>query len=197
MARSRKDQTVVWILPDERGVLLLEDARAPKRLQKFLKTEPFNIRINTAFSQVVRNCAASTARRPDTWINDAIIESYMELHFMGVAHSVECWRDGQLVGGLYGVQIGAAFCGESMFSRVDNASKAAFVHLIARLKLGGFHFVDAQFTNTHLEQFGLISLPNEDYQKLLAKALNEKANFFAAPVQLSTMRVLQLMTQTS
>ncbi len=197
MARSRNEAGVVWILPDERGVLPLDGAGAPKKLRRFLKKDPFEIRINTVFSEVIRACADETPARPDTWINDAIIEAYTELHFMGLAHTVECWRDGNLVGGLYGVQIGAAFCGESMFSRETNASKIAFLHLIARLKLGGFHFVDAQFTNEHLEQFGLISVPDSVYQRMLAKALREEADFLTAPDQLSAKTVLQLITQTS
>ncbi|NOX82695.1 MAG: leucyl/phenylalanyl-tRNA--protein transferase [Alphaproteobacteria bacterium] len=197
MARSREDEGVVWVLPDERGVLPLDGAGAPRRLMRFLKTAPFEIRINTAFLEVVTACAAATPSRPDTWINDAIIETYTELHFMGRAHSVECWRDGKLAGGLYGVEMGAAFCGESMFTRETDASKIAFVYLIARLKLGGFDFIDAQFTNEHLEQFGLIGVPDSVYQRMLAKALSSQADFFAAPDQLSASRVAQLITQTS
>lgn len=197
MARSRGDASVVWVRPEERGVLPLPRARAPRRLKRFIKTEPFEIRVDTAFAQVINACAAETPARPDTWINDAIIEAYSELHFQGLAHSVECWRDGELVGGLYGVALGAAFCGESMFSRARDASKVAFVHLIARLKAGGFHFIDAQFTNEHLEQFGLLSVPDADYQAMLGKALVAEADFFAAPDQFSTGFVLQSITQTS
>ena len=197
MARSRDDAQVVWVLPDERGVIPLDVARAPARLKRFFKTEPFEIRINTAFTDVISACAEETPARPDTWINDAIIEAYCELHHLGRAHSVECWKDGELVGGLYGVVLGAAFCGESMFSRVTNASKVAMLHLMARLKIGGFHFIDAQFTNDHLNQFGLVAMDDEDYQFLLAKAVGSDADFFAAPDQLSTTRVLQSITQTS
>lgn len=197
MARSRDDETIVWVLPDERGVIPLSKARSPRKLIKRLKTNPFDVRINTAFAEVIEACAQSTKVRPDTWINDTIIEAYTELHFKGLAHSIECWRDGQLVGGLYGVMLGAAFCGESMFSRETDASKIALLHLIARLKIGGFHFIDAQFVNEHLVQFGLIEMPDEDYQKILAPALVSEADFFAAPDQLSTTRVVQLITQTS
>ncbi len=197
MARSRTDDGVVWILPDERGVLPLDGAAAPRRLMRFLKSSPFEIRINTAFLEVISACAEATPSRPDTWINDAIIETYTELHFMGRAHSVECWREGKLAGGLYGVEMGAAFCGESMFTRETDASKIAFVYLIARLKLGGFDFIDAQFTNEHLEQFGLVGVPDSVYQRMLAKALSSQADFFAAPDQLSASRVVQLITQTS
>ncbi len=197
MARSRDADEVVWVLPDERGVLMLDDARAPKRLLRHLKTDPFEIRINTAFAKVIAACAEATARRPDTWINDAIIEAYTELHFEGRAHSVECWRGDMLVGGLYGIALGAAFCGESMFSHETNASKVALLHLVARLKIGGFHFVDAQFFNEHLVQFGQVAMPDADYQIVLEKALHSNADFFSAPDQLATTRVVQSITHTS
>ena len=197
MARARDDATAVWVLPDERGIIPLDAARAPKRLLRVLKTEPFEIRINTAFPAVIDACAEATKARPETWINDAIIEAYTELHFQGRAHSIECWKDGKLAGGLYGVVLGAAFCGESMFSRATNASKIAMLHLIARLKIGGFHFIDAQFYNEHLTQFGFIGMANDDYQVILETALDAEADFFAAGDQLSTARVLQSITQTS
>lgn len=197
MARAREDATVVWVLPEERGLINLSDARAPKRLLRFVKSDPFEIRINAAFPDVIAACADETKSRPDTWINDAIVEAYCELHYRGLVHSVECWREGALVGGLYGLVLGGAFCGESMFSRERDASKVAMVHLISRLKLGGFHFIDAQFYNEHLEQFGLIGVPNDDYQVQLKAALNAEADFFAAPDQLSAARVVQLITQTS
>ena len=177
MARSREDASVVWVLPDERGVIPLDAARIPKKLARFSKTNPFEIRIDTAFAEVINACAEATKARPDTWINDAIIEAYTELHFQGRAHSVECWRDGKLVGGLYGVVMGAAFCGESMFSRETNASKIALLHLIFRLKNAGFDFIDAQFYNEHLAQFGLIGLPDAEYQQALQKALRIKRSF--------------------
>jgi leucyl/phenylalanyl-tRNA--protein transferase len=197
MARSRDAADVVWVLPKERGLILLDEARAPRRLKRFLKTEPFEIRINTAFAEVINACADETPARPDTWINDAIIETYSELHYLGRAHSVECWRDGKLAGGLYGVALGAAFCGESMFSRETDASKIAMLYLIARLKAGGFHFIDAQFFNEHLIQFGLKGVPDAQYQKLLKRALVTEADFFKGPDQFSTTRVLQSITQTS
>ncbi|WP_411820712.1 leucyl/phenylalanyl-tRNA--protein transferase [Hyphococcus formosus] len=197
MARSRDDNQTVWILPDERGVIPLDDFHIPKRLLRFVKKDPFEIRINTAFDQVINACAETTKARPDTWINDAIIEAYTELHFQGLAHSVECWDNDKLVGGLYGVSLGAAFCGESMFSRATNASKVAMVHLIGRLIVGGFDFIDAQFYNDHLTQFGLIGMVDKDYQVILRDALMQDADFFAAPDQFSTSLVLQSITQTS
>lgn len=201
MARSREDEQAVWVLPEERGLIPLDAARAPRRLKRFLKTAPFEVRIDTAFPDVIAACAEATPARDDTWINDAIIEAYTELHYRGIVHSVECWRDGALAGGLYGVALGAAFCGESMFSRADNASKIAMLHLIARLKIGGFHFIDAQFFNEHLVQFGLIAMANARYQGFLKKALGADADFFAAggpgADQLDAMRVVQSITQTS
>lgn len=197
MARSREDDDVVWVLPDERGVIDLNDARAPKRLLQTVKQDVFSITVNTAFADVVDGCAEATNARPDTWINDTIIESYNDLHRLGHAHSIECWRDGKLAGGLYGVALGAAFCGESMFSRERDASKVVMVHLMARLKLGGYHFLDAQFFNEHLVQFGLKGIPNDDYQIMLKKAVGAKADYMAAGDQLSTTRVLQSITQTS
>ncbi len=197
MARARDDINVVWVLPDERGIIPIGAMHVPKKLARFLRTEPFEIRINTAFAEVISACAEATKARPDTWINDAIIEAYSELHFQGHAHTVECWREEKLVGGLYGVVLGAAFCGESMFSRETGASKIAMLHLMARLKLGGFQFIDAQFFNDHLTQFGLVGMNDADYQILLNEALDADANFFAAPNQLDASLVLQSITQTS
>lgn len=201
MARSRDDEQAVWVLPEERGVIPLAAARAPRRLKKFLKTRPFEVRIDTAFADVIAACAEQRPARADTWINDPIIEAYTELHYQGLAHSVECWRDGALVGGLYGVALNGAFCGESMFSRADNASKIAMLHLMARLIVGGFHFIDAQFFNEHLVQFGLVSMTDAEYQQILRIALSARADFFAAGPpgadQLDATRVLQSITQTS
>ena len=197
MARARTDADVVWVLPDERGILMLDKARASRRLKRTLKSHPFEIRINTDFRGVIHGCAEATAARADTWINDAIVEAYCELHYEGLAHSVECWRDGRLVGGLYGIVIGAAFCGESMFSRERDASKIAFLYLVHRLKQGGFDFIDAQFYNEHLAQFGLESMDDEDYQVLLRRALRKQTNFFAVEDQPATVSVLQSITQTS
>jgi len=197
MARAREDENVVWVLPEERGVIPLGAAHIPRRLMRTVKVAPFEVRINTAFPAVIAACADETPTRTDTWINDAIVEAYTELYFRGLAHSVECWRGETLVGGLYGLTLGAAFCGESMFSRERDASKVAMAHLIARLKLGGFDFIDAQFYNEHLEQFGLIGIPNETYQEQLKAALVKEADFFAAGNQPSTARVVQSITQTS
>lgn len=197
MGRRRDDPRVVWVLPDVRGVLLLEKARAPKKLKRFIAREPFDVRIDAAFSEVVRACAAPGKGREETWINDPIEEVYCELHRLGYAHSVECWREGRLVGGLYGVAIGGVFCGESMFSREENASKVAMAYLIARLKAGGFRVLDTQFPTTHLAQFGVEEMPNEDYLAVLAECIALDADFLAAPAHSSTTSVLQSITQTS
>ncbi len=197
MAQHREDAHAVWVLPDDRGVLPLEDARAPKKLLRLLKREPFEVRINTCFSDVIAACAAAAPGRRETWINDAIIDVYTILHELGVVHTVECFRDGRLVGGLYGVALGGVFCGESMFSREDNASKIALLYLIARLKIGGFAVLDTQFFSAHLAQFGVKEMPNADYQTLLAAHLNDPADFLKAGPYLSAGTVLQSITQTS
>lgn len=197
MGRRRDDPKVVWVLPDIRGVLLLDKATAPKKLRKLIAAEPFAVRVNTAFNDVINACAAPAKGREETWINDPIDEVYRELHRRHYAHSVECFKDGVLVGGLYGVAIGGVFCGESMFSRADNASKVALAYLIARLKLGGFILLDTQFHTNHLAQFGVEEMSNDIYQRELAAALEGAGDFLKAPDYLSTTTVLQSITQTS
>lgn len=197
MARSRRDESVVWVLPDERGVLFLDKARASTSLRRVIAREPFEIRVNADFAGVMRACAAPGPKRRETWINGAVEDAYGELHRLGFAHSVECYRDGALVGGVYGVALGAIFCGESMFSRETNASKVALVHLIARLKLGGFAILDTQFWTPHLAQFGVVEIPDADYQALIAAHAREPADFLKAPAQPPTATVLQSITQTS
>jgi leucyl/phenylalanyl-tRNA--protein transferase len=197
MGRRRDDPKVVWVLPDVRGVLKLERSCAPKKFRRFLASEPFEVRIDTAFGDVIGACAAPAKGREETWINDPIDEVYRELHRLGFAHSVECFKDGALVGGLYGVAIAGVFCGESMFSHADNASKIALAYLIARLKLGGFKLLDTQFYTEHLAQFGVEEMSNETYQQELAAALRVAADIKMAPAYLSTTMVLQSITQTS
>lgn len=197
MARRRDDPGVVWVLPDFRGVLELSEARAPRRLKKFIAGEPFEVRVDTAFVEVIQGCAAPAPGREDTWINAAIETVYTELHHMGRAHSVECWADGELCGGVYGVAVGGVFCGESMFSRRTNASKVALAYLIHRLKAGGFRLLDTQFHTQHLAQFGVREVPNDAYQAMLAEAQRMDADFNRAPAYSSTTSVLQSITQTS
>ncbi|MEL7486629.1 MAG: leucyl/phenylalanyl-tRNA--protein transferase [Pseudomonadota bacterium] len=197
MAQARDAQHVMWVLPEERGVLQLDAARAPRRLLKTLKRAPFDVRVDTVFADVMQACAEAAPDRRETWINDQILEVYTELHFRGAAHSVECFKDGALVGGLYGVALGGVFCGESMFSRATDASKIAMLHLIARLKQGGFQLLDTQFYTKHLAQFGVAEIPDAEYQKLLARALNAPANFYSSSVDSSIAAVAQSITQIS
>ena len=197
MAKTRFDEHVLWVLPEARGVLPLDEARAPKRLLRTLTAEPFEVRIDTAFADVIAACARRTKTRDDTWINHSIEEVFVELHASGYAHSVECWRDGKLAGGLYGLALGETFCGESMFSTERDASKIAMLHLIARLKHAGFKLLDTQFFTPHLAQFGVRECSNTDYQRMLQATLGRRADFRKAPLQLSALTVLQSITQTS
>lgn len=197
MAKTRFDDHVVWVRPEARGVLPIDEARAPKRLLRTLMAEPFEVTIDTAFAAVIAACAKKTKGRDDTWINHAVEEVFLTLHAAGFAHSVECRREGRLVGGLYGLALGEIFCGESMFSIERDASKVAMLHLIARLKLAGFKLLDTQFFTPHLAQFGVRECPDTDYQAMLASMLGRRADFRKAPLQLPALTVLQSITQTS
>ncbi|MDH3236244.1 MAG: leucyl/phenylalanyl-tRNA--protein transferase [Alphaproteobacteria bacterium] len=177
MAQSRDDPELYWIDPEWRGVIPLDAFHVPRRLRRTIRQEHFETTADTAFGEVVKACAASTRGRPDSWINDEIAAAYAELARLGHAHSVECWLKGKLVGGLYGVSLGGAFFGESMFSRERDASKVALVHLVARLRRGGFALLDTQFITKHLEQFGAIEIPRDDYRQLLAAALEVEGHF--------------------
>jgi leucyl/phenylalanyl-tRNA---protein transferase len=179
MAESAHDPALYWVEPDERGVIPLTGFHISRSLAKRVKQRGFDIRIDTVFNDVIAACAAKTESRKETWINKRIVTLYSQLHKMGCAHSVEAWANGDLVGGLYGIRIGAAFFGESMFSRATDASKVALVHLVARLKFGGFRLLDAQFVNPHLLQFGTKAVKKVEYHKLLEPALEQDANFFA------------------
>jgi len=171
MADSADDPDLFWVEPEIRGVLPLDAFHISKRLARTVRQEPFEIRINTAFSEVVSACAESVETRPSTWINSTISRLYSELHRLNHAHSVEAWRDGELVGGLYGVSLRRAFFGESMFSRVTDASKVCLVHLVNRLRARGFVLLDTQFTTEHLKRFGAIDVPRDEYADMLAEAL--------------------------
>lgn len=171
MADSADDPDLFWVEPELRGVLPLDAFHIPKRLARTVRQAPFEIRFNTAFDAVVAACAESVENRPSTWINSTITELYGALHRLGHAHSVEAWRDGELVGGLYGVSLRRAFFGESMFSRTTDASKVCLVHLVNRLRERGFVLLDTQFTTEHLKRFGAIDVPREDYAEMLAEAL--------------------------
>ncbi|HVZ12852.1 MAG TPA: leucyl/phenylalanyl-tRNA--protein transferase [Bauldia sp.] len=178
MAESADDPGLYWIEPEQRGIIPLDGFHLPKRLRRTVASGRFEIRINTDFAGVIDGCAGAVHGRPKTWINARIRRLYGELFEIGACHTVETWRDGELVGGLYGVQLGAAFFGESMFSRERDASKVALVHLVARLKAGGFRLLDTQFTTEHLRQFGAIDVPRQRYQTLLEEAINADADFY-------------------
>jgi leucyl/phenylalanyl-tRNA--protein transferase len=198
MAESADDPEIFWVDPERRGILPLEACHIPHRLRKTVRHGPFEVRCDSAFADVVRGCAEATPDRPETWINAEILQLYVELHARGRAHSVEAWMDGQLVGGLYGVALGGAFFGESMFSRVADASKFALVHLVARLIESGFLLLDTQFTTPHLERFGVIEIPRADYQRRLTRALAAGAKFQPGLTGGDAVSVvLQSSTQTS
>lgn len=197
MAETRDDPRIFLLDPDERGVIPLDGFHIPRSLKKTVRRDQFHVTIDRCFQTVVRACASPTPGREETWINPSIESLYAEMHASGHAHSVECWRDGTLVGGLYGVTLGAAFFGESMFSRATDASKTALVHLVARLKVGGFALLDAQFTTEHLERFGAWSITRAEYQDQLKAAISRKGDFFRLPEGLPGDQLLQSMTQTS
>ena len=176
MAASKDAEDIQFFQPNIRGVLPIRPPHIPKRLQRLLRKQPFEIHWNQNFPAVIDGCAAPRSDTQDTWINPQIRRLYISLHMLGFAHSVEVYEEGQLVGGLYGVAIGGAFFGESMFSRVSNASKIALCHLMARLRYGNFKLLDAQFVNDHLIQFGIESIDKEDFQKQLEHAINSKAS---------------------
>jgi leucyl/phenylalanyl-tRNA---protein transferase len=177
MAESADDPALYWIEPDERGVIPLDKFHISTSLRKTVRRKKFEVRVDTAFDQVIKACAEKTGTRDVTWINHRILKLYMQLHRMGCCHSVESWQNGQLVGGLYGVRIGAVFFGESMFSRATDASKVALVHLVARLNAGGFKLLDAQFQNSHLAQFGTYTIPKKQYRPILEEALDGSGDF--------------------
>ena len=177
MAEGRADPRIVFVDPDRRGVLPLDEFHMPRSLRKTIKRGIFDVRCDTAFSEVLAGCAESTPKRKDTWINPEIERLYNQLYRLGFAHSVETWRDGQLVGGLYGVALGAAFFGESMFSRETDASKVALASLVERLKRGSFTLLDTQFLTEHLARFGAREIPRERYRTMLEDAIVREAAF--------------------
>lgn len=179
MAKSAESTEIEWICPEIRGVLPIADIHISRSLLKLLKKKPYKISVDTAFPEVIRACADVYKGREQTWINDVIMHGFEHMHALDTAHSVEVWDDdGNLVGGLYGLSLGGAFFGESMFSKADNASKIALIHLAARLYHGGYTLLDAQFPNEHLDQFGAYEVEHDDYMVTLEQALNTKARFY-------------------
>jgi len=172
MAESADDPDIYWVQPELRGIIPLDQFHVSKSLAKTIRKRPFQIRFDTAFGKVMEYCAEMTLERPTTWINPLILRLYGELHQLGYAHSVEAWDGTELVGGLYGVSLGSAFFGESMFSRRTDASKICLVYLVQRLRKRGFALLDTQFTTEHLKTFGAIDVPRKAYEKLLEKAMH-------------------------
>ena len=197
MAESGDDPAIYWVAPPVRGIMPIEGFHVPRRLARTVRGEPFDIRCDGAFTEVMRSCAESTESRPETWINAEIRNAYAELHGLGLAHSVECWRGGDLVGGCYGVALGGVFFGESMFSRTTDASKVALVQLAVRLIHGGFRLMDVQFVTPHLKQFGAVEVPSRRYLRLLADALPVKARFQSELAPSVFGAIFESLTQSS
>ncbi len=192
MAESRDAATLHWLDPRKRGIFPLRGFHISRSLARRLRTEAYSIRADTAFSQVVALCG----ERDETWINAPLVSLYDALHDMGHAHSLEVWQDGRLTGGVFGITLGGAFFGESMFSRRTDASKIALAYLVDRLNMGGFRLFDAQFLTAHLASLGAEEIARADYRERLAKALTLDADFAAAETP-SPQLLLQRNNQTS
>ncbi len=177
MAESASDPEVFWVRPETRGIIPLDGLHVPRSLRKTIRHQRFDIRLDYDFEAVIDGCAEAREERKSTWINAPIREAYVGLHQRGHCHSVEAWRDGYLVGGLYGVTLGRAFFGESMFSREQDASKVCLVKLVEHLNIRGFVLLDTQFTTDHLKRFGAVDVPRRSYEKLLENALRGEAAF--------------------
>jgi leucyl/phenylalanyl-tRNA---protein transferase len=193
MAETAGSEELFWVDPKRRGIIPLDGLHVPRRLARSFLRDAFEIRVDHDFLAVIDACA----ERPETWINAPIRRLYGDLHGMGYAHSVEIWQDGALAGGLYGVAIGAAFFGESMFSRRRDASKLALIALVARLNAGGFRLLDTQFVTDHLARLGAVEVSRAAYHRLLDAAVARPARFHALPRDASRQSLLQLTTHTS
>ena len=197
MGEARDDERIYIVEPDMRGVIPLDGFHLSRRLARTIRQQVYEVRIDTVFAEVMRQCAKPRPGRQETWINSTIRELYGELHERGQAHSVETWWQGQLVGGLYGVSLGGAFFGESMFSVARDASKVALAFLVARLKVGGYRLLDAQFITEHLTQFGAQEVPQDAYLLMLDAALAVEADFYRLPATAGPDAVLQAISQAS
>ena len=199
MADARDDEELFLVDPEWRGVIPLDRFHVPRRLARSVRAGLYEVRVDTAFQRTVAACAAVGRGRTETWISRPIEAMYSELFQRGLAHSVECWAEGELVGGLYGVSLGGAFFGESMFSIRRDASKIALVHLVARLTVGGFRLLDTQFMTEHLAQFGAEEISRQAYRARLAEALAVEADFydFAPAAAGAGAGVLQAISHTS
>ena len=197
MSESFDDPKIYWINPKKRGIIPIKDFKISKSLKKEIKKNKFKITINKNFNKVITNCAKKTKNRPKTWINKKIIDSYSNLHEIGHAHSIEAWFQNKLVGGLYGVSLGSAFFGESMFSIMSNSSKICLVYLIANLKIKKFTLLDTQFVNPHLKKIGEIEISRQKYLKILGRSLKKNSDFNKKISQSSIYDIIQSITQTS
>ncbi|MBU2935470.1 MULTISPECIES: leucyl/phenylalanyl-tRNA--protein transferase [Pacificibacter] len=193
MSDSRDDPDLYWVDPTDRGIFPLDGFHISKSLAKTIRLERFSIRFNTNFDAVVEGCAD----RPETWINDTIFDLYKQLHAMKFCHSLEVYEEDALVGGVYGLTIGTAFFGESMFSRRTDASKVALAYMVARLRATRFTLFDTQFITPHLASLGAIEIPRANYHELLGQALEHRADIEALPAQLTPQDVLQVNGQIS
>jgi len=193
MAETAASPEIFWVDPRRRGVIPLDGFHLSRSLRRRILREEHAVTLDTAFDVVVEACAD----RPETWINPAIAQLYLDLHRSGHAHSVEVWQGGILIGGLYGVRLRGAFFGESMFSRARDGSKIALAYLVARLRFGGFSLLDTQFTTPHLESLGAVSVPRSRYHGLLGAALGRDAAFYSLPEDADPATVVQLITQRS
>lgn len=196
MSDARDDEYLFLVDPPMRGILPLDSFHVPARLARSVRKDAFDVRIDTAFSDVIDLCAEAAYNRTSTWISHAIQDLYQALFARGLAHSVEVWDGERLVGGLYGVAIGGAFFGESMVSRARDASKIALVHLVARLRAGGFTLLDCQFQTDHLRQFGVTEITKQDYLARLAEAVDLKADFYVLPRTTHGRIALEVLAQT-
>lgn len=197
MAETRRGARLYWLDPELRGVLPLDGFRLPKRLLRTVLSGRYQVTSNQSFAAVVAGCAAAAPGREDTWINADIERLFGELHRRDCAHSVECWQDGALAGGLYGVSLGGVFFGESMFSVARDASKVALVHLVARMRLGGYALLDTQFVTKHLAQFGADEIPREQYRSLLAAASQLPARWLPDPDPAALAAEIRLLHEQS
>ena len=197
MAETRRGARLYWLDPELRGVLPLDGFHLPKRLLRTVLSGPYQVTSNQSFAAVVAGCATAAPGREDTWINADIERLFGDLHRRGCAHSVECRLDGALVGGLYGVSLGGVFFGESMFSVARDASKVALVHLVARMRLGGYTLLDTQFVTKHLAQFGADEIPREQYKVLLADAIQVAAQWLPEPDAASLETEIRRLYQQS
>lgn len=199
MAETAQSSEIYWVDPERRGIIPLDKFHIPRKLARKIRQQPFDVKINTAFDQVIAGCATTNAaqQREETWINPKITKLYGELYQAEWVHTVECWQGDHLVGGLYGVSIGGAFCGESMFHTVTDASKVALVYLVGRLKAGGYSLLDTQFITPHLSQFGAQEIPRDTYKKLLENALQTEGDFYSLSDRAGPETILQSLTQTS